>query len=93
MKTPNEIAWDLLPFYGEGSNSSPLSLRDIAEVTGLEIKTVERLFQKRKLVILMYSYPNGEDDVVAIVDSIKYSKPHHELAEDELEEDHEHTRT
>lgn len=78
MKTPNEIAWDLLCFY-DGSNRSQLILPDIASLTGLEIKTVKRLFQKRRLLRLIYSYPNGEDDVVAIVDSIKYNKPHYEI--------------
>jgi hypothetical protein len=88
LPTHNEIAWNLLPFYWENSSNTPLKLSNIAGVTGLDIKKVERLFEKRKLLFFIHNYTNGVDDAVAIVDEIKHNKPHYNL-----DEDHEYSRT
>ena len=92
MKTPNEIAWNLLILYSENSPNPIVDLNYIAEATGLDLEQVENMFEKRKVLhsifYAMRKLPTGLEGVKKIIHEIENKKPHYNL-----EEDHEYTRT
>ena len=81
MKTPNEIAWNLLaqerkllftPMYFTSG-------RPISEITGIDMDTLNLLWKKLCMVCFLRDMSDGIEIAKQVIDEMETGKPHYEI--------------
>ena len=82
MKTPNEIAWNLLKKEKGKRLFTPVysvSGRTISEITGIDTITLDLLWKKLCMTYFLREMPNGTEIAKQVIDEMETGKPHYEI--------------
>jgi hypothetical protein len=82
MKTPNEIAWNLLEEEVEMDSPQRLSRADgqrISDITGIEMSTLSMFWKKLCMRAFIFAMDDGIEIAKQVIDEMETGKPHYEI--------------
>lgn len=81
MKTPNEIAWNLLAKYMDDPTKCNYleTIEEISRATGVKDRIVSKMFEKQAFVYLIHQMPQGTEIAKQVIDEMETGKPHYEI--------------
>ena len=89
MKTPNEIAWNLLESGGEAARFNILPLAEkqrISEITGTDMDTLNLLWKKLCISSFLSRIKSGTEIAKQVIDEMETGKPHYEIDSEGIEQ-------
>ena len=88
MKTPYEIAWNLLDHYVVNAKYYFMSLSEISKNTGLDESEVEKMRSKFCLLKKIQDTKDGVYLACELLSEIELGKPHYLLDEEQKGQNH-----